>query len=100
MQRPWALTGVETQPAGRLCGAVTSTLPTTAPCPIPPVEESGRNGIAKARPQGLLLALVAKGVHHRPRDLEGLAALDVAVAQHSEPDEPGAKRASPMRHIS
>ena len=26
-----------------------------------------------AQSQGLLLALVAEGVHHRPRDLEGLA---------------------------
>ena len=32
MQRPWAPTGVQTQPAGRLlCGAVTGTPPTTVP---------------------------------------------------------------------
>ena len=47
----------------------------------------------KARPQGI--ALVTEGVHHRPRDLEGPATLDVAIAQHSEPDEPGAKQGRP-----
>ena len=51
-----------------------------------------------------MLGCELAGLQHRPRHLEGLASLDVAVSQHSEANEPGARkadqRASPMRHIS
>ena len=80
-------------PASRV--SVPGTPPATAQS-NPAIQKGGRDRVVEACP---LLALVAKGMHYRPRDLEGFASLDVAVAHTPKPNRAD-QCASPMRHIS